>query len=228
MIRDAASRKNSGNIDSALQLYAEALDRSPKLAVAHLDMALIFHDNKKDYLRAIYHYERYLELRPATEKKKIIEDRIRLAGQLYAAKIAADGSTVAQIGKLSDAMAELKKENDTLKSNIKQLNLQMDQAKVQHAGAVVAVAQKPKMTVPIQDDAPVDLSEVSSRNGRAKSVVTKPPVSRIYTVKRGDSLRGIAAEIYGDGEKANDIFKANRDKLEAPDHLKIGQTLVLP
>ena len=103
-MRDAALRKSGGNVDGALQVYSEVLDRSPKLAVAHLEMALIFHDNRKDYLRAIYHYQRYLEMRPGTEKKKIIEDRIRLAGQLYAAKIAADGSVVSQLGKLSDAM----------------------------------------------------------------------------------------------------------------------------
>ena len=218
MVRDAAARKNSGNIDGALQLYAEALDRSPKLAVAHLDMAIIFHDFKKDYLRAVYHYERYLELRPGTEKRKMIEDRIRLAGQLFAAKIAEDGSAAAQIGKLSEGLTELKRENEALKNSVKELNLQLEQAKSGTADVNVPHA---KPLVPIQDEAP-------ARNGKTKTIAVKQPVVRTYLVKRGDSLRSIAAEMYRDAEKADDIFKANRDKLESPGQLKIGQTLVLP
>jgi tetratricopeptide (TPR) repeat protein len=132
-VREAMVCKNNGNIDGALQLYSEALDRSPKLAVAHFDMAVLFHDYKKNYLRAIYHYERYLELRPGAEKRKLIEDRIRLAGQSYAAKLAEDGSAVAELGKLSEALAELKKENDVLKGSVRQLNLQLEQAKTKAA-----------------------------------------------------------------------------------------------
>jgi len=226
MMRDAALRKSGGNVDGALQVYSEVLDRSPKLAVAHLEMALIFHDNRKDYLRAIYHYQRYLEMRPGTEKKKIIEDRIRLAGQLYAAKIAADGSVVSQLGKLSDAMVELKKENDTLKSTIRQLNLQMDQAKNKQQDLIVPA--RTKLSVPIQDDVPVGIAEVSARSSKARSSVNKAPISRTYVVKRGDSLRSIAAEMYRDVERAEDIFKANSSMLESPGQLKIGQTLVLP
>jgi nucleoid-associated protein YgaU len=237
-IREAAARKSNGNIDGALQLYSEALDRSPKLAVAHLDMALLFHDYKKNYLRAIYHYERYLELRQGTEKRKLIEDRIRLAGQSYAAKLAEDGSAVSELGKLSEILADMKKENDALKSSVRQLNLQLEQEKNKPAEVAVAVS-KAKLTVPIHDDLPANLSDVSPRGGSTKPAVVEQPVVnkkgiakqqviRAYTVKRGDTLRSIAMELYRNVEKADDIFKANRDKMGSPRDLKIGQVLVLP
>ncbi|MDD4871409.1 MAG: LysM peptidoglycan-binding domain-containing protein [Kiritimatiellae bacterium] len=226
MIREAAVRKNNGNIDGALQLYADVLDRSPKLAVTHLEMALIFHDYKKDYLRAIYHYERYLELRPSTEKKKIITDRIRLAGQSYAAKLAEDGSAVAELGKISEALTDLKKENDALKNNVKQLNLQLEQAK--NKPVEVPVAAPIKLTVPIQDDLPAKLSDVSSRVSSSRTAVVGQPALRSYTVKRGDTLRNIALELYRNVEKADEIFKVNRDKMRSPGDLKAGQVLVLP
>jgi nucleoid-associated protein YgaU len=222
IVRDAAARMKDGNIAGALKLYSEALDKSPKLAVAHLDTAIILHDYKKDYLRAIYHYERYLELRPGAEKTRIIEDRIRLAGQSYAAKIAEDGSIVAEVGKLSKALTDLKKENDALKNNVRQLSLQIEQAKSGPGAAVVPV-QKVRMTVPIQDDVPVGLPESSLRAGRQKTAVPQK-----YTVKRGDSLRSIAVAHYKEPGKADDIFKANRDKLGSPAQLKIGQVLTLP
>lgn len=240
MVRAAVARRNNGNIDGALEFYAEVLDRSPKVAIAHLDAAIIFHDYKKDYLRAIYHYERYLELRPTAEKKKLIEDRIRLAGQSYAAKLAADGSTVAELGRLSIAFTDLKKENDALKSTVSQLNLQVEQISRKPVAVVVPV-QKPKPAVPmIMDDAPARLPETVSAAGRVKDKVVERAVSgdgalgvklgtvRTYTVKKGDTLRGIAYQCYRSAEKAEAIFQANRDKLGSKDGLKAGQVLTLP
>ncbi len=228
MMKEAALKKSSGNTKGALKAYSEVLDRSPKLAVAHLEIALVLHDDKKDYLRAIYHYQRYLDLRPETEKRKIIEGRIRLAGQLYAAKIAADGSVLAELRKMSDAMNDLKTENDALKNNVRQLTLQLEQAKSKQAEQVPPAVNRAKLNVPIQDDVPVGIVEASSRNGRTKPVAGRAPVPRTYIVKRGDSLRSIAAEVYRDVEKADDIFRANSNTLTNPGQLKVGQTLVLP
>jgi len=227
MVRAAVAKMNSGNVDGALQIYAEVLDRNPKMAVAHMDMAIIFHDSRKDYLRAIYHYERYLELRPDAEKKRIIEDRIRLAGLSYAARVAQDGSAVAEVGKLSNAMSELKKENDALRNNVRQLNLQLQQSKSVPADTVVTT-QKVRTTLPIQDDAPAGMPNAALMAGKPKTTIAGRPVVRSYIVKRGDSLRSIAVEHYRDINKAGDILKANRDKLGSPAQLKIGQVLALP
>ena len=227
LVKEATARKNIGNIKSALQLYGEALDRNPKLAIAHLDIALIFHDYEKDYLRAIYHYERYLELRPAAEKRRMIEDRIRLAGHAYAANVAAEGSTVAELGRMSVAVIDLKKENDSLKNSIRQLNLQLEKTR----GGLIDMDFQPrstKLAVPIQDDLPANMSEASGRGGRMRAVDARQEAVRVYRVKHGDTLTSIAAEYYRNAEKADDIFKANRDKLETPGALKVGQVLVLP
>ena len=51
--------------------------------------------------------------------------------------------------------------------------------------------------------------------------------SESYSVKPGDTLWGIAAITYGDGRLWTRIYEANRDVLENPDRLWIGQILVL-
>lgn len=53
---------------------------------------------------------------------------------------------------------------------------------------------------------------------------------REYTVSSGDSLSKIAQKAYGTRLKSviDAIYDANRDQLTSPDHLKVGQTLVLP
>lgn len=52
--------------------------------------------------------------------------------------------------------------------------------------------------------------------------------ARTYTVKPGDSLSKISKEFYGDANKYQKIFEANRDKLSDPDKIRAGQELVIP
>ena len=51
---------------------------------------------------------------------------------------------------------------------------------------------------------------------------------RTYTVKSGDTLWAIAAEMYGSGGKYMKIFEANTNILENPDRIKPGQVLLIP
>lgn len=49
-----------------------------------------------------------------------------------------------------------------------------------------------------------------------------------YTVKAGDTLSKISQHFYGDAGKYEDIFYANRDKIENPDDLKVGDEIIIP
>ncbi len=49
-----------------------------------------------------------------------------------------------------------------------------------------------------------------------------------YTVQAGDTLSKIAQRYYGDASQYTRIFEANRDKLQNPDRIQVGQKLVIP
>ncbi len=49
-----------------------------------------------------------------------------------------------------------------------------------------------------------------------------------YTVKRGDTLYGIALKQYGDGSLWRAIYEANRAKISRVDRLSVGLVLVIP
>ncbi|MBT4816219.1 MAG: LysM peptidoglycan-binding domain-containing protein, partial [Lentisphaerae bacterium] len=57
-----------------------------------------------------------------------------------------------------------------------------------------------------------------------------PPVrsGKTYTVKKGDSLRGIAAKVLGDERHWESLLKQNQSKLSNPDQLRPGMILELP
>ncbi len=49
-----------------------------------------------------------------------------------------------------------------------------------------------------------------------------------HTVKSGESLSKISKQYYGDANKYNNIFEANRDKLKSADVIHPGDELVIP
>lgn len=52
--------------------------------------------------------------------------------------------------------------------------------------------------------------------------------SQTYTVKAGDSLSKIAQHFYGSASDYMRIFNANRDKLQDPDKISVGEELTIP
>ena len=54
------------------------------------------------------------------------------------------------------------------------------------------------------------------------------PAGKTYTVVKGDSLSKIAKREYGDAHKWHKIFEANRDVIDDPDMIEVGQDLIIP
>jgi nucleoid-associated protein YgaU len=54
------------------------------------------------------------------------------------------------------------------------------------------------------------------------------PASRFHTVQKGDTLSKIAQQVYGDANKYQAIFEANKPMLKHPDKIYPGQSLRVP
>ena len=84
-----------------------------------------------------------------------------------------------------------------------------------------------KLVNPAADDITADISVDSSRaigpvgGGQGSTGET-------YVVKGGDNLSRISKQFYGDPNEYMRIFYANRDKLNDPDKIQIGQQLTIP
>lgn len=63
----------------------------------------------------------------------------------------------------------------------------------------------------------------------AAPIITKnPKAPKTYTVKRGDTLWGIAKRFYGSGVKYTTIYNANKSKIKNPNLIYPGQALTIP
>ena len=57
---------------------------------------------------------------------------------------------------------------------------------------------------------------------------TTAPQTKTYTVKKGDTLWGIAKKYYGNGAKYTQIYNANKGKIKNPNLIYVGQVFTIP
>jgi nucleoid-associated protein YgaU len=81
-----------------------------------------------------------------------------------------------------------------------------------------------KVVNPAYDDITADITVDSTLPQPSPVSVPK----RTYTVQAGDSLSKIAKQFYGNANDYMRIFEANKDTLNDPSKIQIGQQLVIP
>lgn len=91
--------------------------------------------------------------------------------------------------------------------------------------ARTAFGDQLKLVDPVESDvvAEIDIREAPASGGSWGS-----GPSATYTVKSGDTLSKISREHYGNPNDFMRIFYANRDKLNDPDKIQVGQELIIP
>ena len=215
MIRKAQSKDRQGDKDGAVECLNRALERRPDLAQAHLSLALLYNDYKKDYVRAIYHFERYLELRPATQKRSLIEDLIRKAKMSFSASLSE------QFSETGRKMQALEEENSRLKANLREVRENLAKRvgggkplEAPHDKDTPKLARQGERISPVQNEA-----VASDQHAQTTTV---------YCVQAGDTLSLISAKVYRDPRKWKAILDANSTNLVSPDRLKAGQILIIP
>ena len=183
-------------------------------------------------MQAIYHYRRYQQLRGATEKSQMIEDRIRMAGQVFAASLNRGDSRAME-------KAELEKENAELKGMLDRANADAEATREKYDKLVAAVRQQmargnaiggtqkspapaalPGSSTVLPEAGGVDAGHAPANEARR--------VVRTYRVRSGDSLTSIAGQVYGDSSRWPQIHAANQRILGNNAALKVGQVLVIP
>ncbi|HMP75552.1 MAG TPA: LysM peptidoglycan-binding domain-containing protein [Kiritimatiellia bacterium] len=215
LIRGAREKKAAGDIDGAIEAYQRALDKKPQLGRAHLELGWIYDHDREDHVRAIYHYQRYLEMRPEAEKQDLVRDLIAQARILYAASLPEKpNEAIRQI-------ALLKEENAALRAQLDR-SAPVPRSTLPSAAPSAAAAPARPAIAPVATPAPQPTPVVAAP-------APTPAAATTYVVQPGDTLSRIAGRMYGDSKKWQQIYDANRASMPGgPQSMKVGQTLVIP
>jgi len=134
-----------------------------------------------------------------------------------------------------DRFEELKKKYTNVLAIVQQQGVRLAQLHVQDnklfmRGAAPsetiknALWKQIKAVNPAYDDITADITVDSTLPQPAPATAAE----RTYKVQPGDSLSKIAKEFYGNANDYMRIFEANKDTLNDPNKIQIGQELVIP
>jgi tetratricopeptide (TPR) repeat protein len=207
----------------AAEFYNKAVAVNPDFADAHLELGLLCEGKLGDPIAAIYHYRRFLELKPDSEKRHVVEDFIQRAQLSLAAKLPQSPLVdPVELTRLQNEKASLLQENATLRTRVAELEKAATTAEagtptaeVMPMGSLPSAATSPAPGI-IMASAPMTISTAESSS------------TRTHVVQRGDTLQSLALRYYGTRSGWEKIYEANRSGLPSKDQLKIGQQLVIP
>lgn len=200
--------QKQGEPRKALECFLKVVDSRKGAAEAHLEAGRMYSDLQEP-LPAIYHFNQYIRLKPNSQQSVIVGQMIKTAEKQFMQQIpgrplGGDGTnTLAADG--NGELRRLRAENDRLKRDIADLN----------RGIKPADNKVPSLNLgPDKPDGP--------ESGKTTAM------PRTYTVVKGDTPSSISRKVYGNGLRANDILKANKDKVPNPTSLKVGTVLIIP
>ncbi len=228
-----------GKEQQALSAFIRVIDSRPDGAPeSHLEVGLLYQNKIKDPIAAIYHFRRYLELKPNSPQADLVRGRIDASTRDFAATLPARPLEQQMMrSDLLDVVEKLRNENMRLKDEITALR----------PGATAGnqlSARQPLVTADLGNTAPtaegmsgitrVPLEPVAPTQTQTAGVLAPPTRPgeagnvRVHTVVKGDTLSQLSRRYYNTPTRFRDIYQANRDKMSSENDLKIGMQLVIP
>ena len=109
-----------------------------------------------------------------------------------------------------------------------EIQVKVDGEKVILTGRIDTIDNKNKIIVTAGNIAGISFVDDMILVKNPPVVAPPVPEKQFYTVKKGDYLSKIAKEVYGNANKYNIIFEANKPMLKDADLIYPGQVLVIP
>lgn len=207
----------------AAAAFEKALTTNPQSASAHFQLGLLFQESLNEPATAIYHYDRFLKLRPKSDRGDIVRQRSNNCKM-----------ELAKLFLIAPSTPSVQKELDKLKAEVERLGLENHQLRRQvellssqspnrnPPAPTAAAPTSPAPRIPLAASiAPAPPSAPPTPAPAPKT--TKVPAARSHVVKSGDTPATIARQ---HNVKVEALLAANPGL--DPKRLKIGQTLTIP
>lgn len=222
------SRVNGMDYEGAVEAFEKAVEVNPHSASAHFELGLLCENNQQDFAAAIYHFDRYLKLRPKDEYAEVVQQRIVACKQELAKSVS--------LAPLSQSMQkELERyasENRDLKQKLEAwqayytANGGRDTSPANPPGTTPQPVYVPPAIPLPQPPLRVTTAPQPTRTATAPQPTPAKPVkilTRSYAVKSGETPVSIARKY---GVKLDVLMAANPGL--NPSRLRVGQTLAIP
>src|SRR5437870_81573 len=214
------SRVNTLDYQGAIECFEKALEANPRSALAHFEAGLQYENHKQDHAAAIYHFERFLELRPGSGYAEVVRQHILACKQELAKTVSLGPVTQS----LQREFEQLTQQNKVLQEEVAMWRAKArtqstaEPTRTETASARTAPASPVVAPVAAASSA-VSLSNSSNAPRRGGGAAS----GQIHVIKSGETPTVIARKY---GVKPAALMAAN-PKMDAR-RLQVGQTINVP
>jgi len=254
--KEGLALEKAGRRQEALSDFLKVIDRRGDDAPeSHLEAGLIYQQHISDPLSAIYHFRKYLAIRPNSPQAPLVRQRIDAAVREFARTLPAQPlENQFQKIDLIAAMDKLKLENDLLKQQIADLRAGKevpDAGEAGNGGEAPPPASAAPLTFNVENvptvrthgaraeppavaaPAPARRTEAAAARNAGAPSRNEPAAAahagaRRHTVVKGDTLSNLAQRYYNNRARWRDIYAANRTVMKHEGDLRVGMELVIP
>lgn len=251
--REGQSLLKTGRRQEALSAFLKVIDqRGNDAPESHLEIGLLYAQHINDPLSAIYHFKKYLALRPNSPQAPLVRQRIDAATREFARTLPAQPlENQLQRVDLVAALDKLKQENEALKQELADVKAGRNAAAASGLDASPAATDAvatpglsfnvetmptvrtrpvpPSTRAPAPVPAPTRVAPTIQKPPAATATPAQPAAgNRRHTVQPGDTLFKIAQQYYGNRTRWRDIYAANRGVMKSETDLKVGMQLKIP
>lgn len=224
--------KSQGRMEEALEAFQRVIDIRRVAPESHLEAGYIYLRSLKDPVRAIYHFDRYLQHSPQSPQATQVRQLIETAQKEFARQLPAQPYE-GELDRIDmmDLVKTLKEENDSLKRDLISATARVEQLEkvLGQARRATLGGMDPGNVSALNSLQPaVQRSAVSPNQTERVQAPGPSDAPRSYTVQSGDTLSGISRQVYGTPSRWIDIYQANRDRLSSESALRVGQELRIP
>ena len=220
------SRASTLDYEGAIESFDKALEVNPHSAAAHLELACLFDQKVADPAAAIYHYQKYLKLRPEAGNADVVNQRIMVCKTELARNVSLGPLTEKQQRELE----QVTEDNKKLAGQVKQLTEELDKWRAYAAriqiltNSAVSGNMAPRPAVMLASSTGVTPNASAGSSAPLKSAGSVPSATnRTHIIKAGETAILIARKY---GVKSDALLAANPGV--DPKRLRVGQSLVIP
>lgn len=252
--REGQTLLKAGRRQEALSAFLKVVDlRGDDAPESHLEIGLLYAQHINDPLSAIYHFRKYLALRPNSPQAPLVRQRIDAATREFARTLPAQPlENQLQRVDLVATLDKLKQENEALKQELADVKAGRNavvapgfDSPASTATDKAGPATPPSLTfnvesiptvrtrpvappVAARSPAPAPTRPATVTKTPTPAAPKAPAAARTHTVQKGDTLSRISQQYYGNRTRVKDIFNANRGVMSSETDLKIGTVLKIP
>jgi tetratricopeptide (TPR) repeat protein len=113
----ARDAERLGDFEAAAEYYERALERNPRAAMIHLGYAALCEGPLRRYAAAVYHYQRYLRLRPDDHRADDIRRRVTNCTERLATQV----PLVVRSETIARDLEAVRRENQNLRTQVSNL-----------------------------------------------------------------------------------------------------------